>query len=972
MNHFLKPPIKVGLLAPLSGIVGLYGTEISRAAKIAADIVNEEGGVLGRPLEIIIADDGSIPQTAVPAAQNLIKDQKCHALIGNLLSNSRISVAYQVAEPLKIPYLNFSFYEGSISSPYFFHFAALPNQQIDKMIPYMLELKGPKMFLAGSDYEWPHGSIDAAKKALEKCGGEVVGEEYYPLGEADIKSLLNEVAKSGADVFVPYFAGQEQADLLISFTEKGLKSKMSVVMGHYDEAMVQGLPPEVREGLYSSNSYFMTIDTNENRDYLKRMAALKDVDGIWPHGNGVLTNFGEGTYLCVRAYADAVNRAGNMETTDILSALRTISIKGPQGSVKMDPYTQHAAVNGFLAKCNADGQFDIIKGFGLERPIIPDRYRQLHNDNLTEKDDQVIEVQQPFDVDSFENIVKSQKAHDGPGLLFSTAFNFVDVGLVAINAASKIVQVNLVAEQMFGYQPEEILGKPISILIPPRYRSGHGNHIMSFIKSDSNHVLMGQRGEISGYSKDGREIPIEASITTFQSGGETYYTAMLREVTKYKRIEKELKWQASHDSLTGLPNRKIFMERLEKALERTSTTGKDIAVLFIDLDNFKMVNDSYGHVVGDQLLVLMGEKLLAVVGSGNIVARFGGDEFVVLCEKIKNEKTTTKLAMSINEKLREPIEIEGIKMFPSCSIGVAVGCSGDTSSKHLLSNADAAMYQAKEHGRDKWLPFNAEIYKRSRERLDVANGLRMAIEKDEFSCVFQPIVDTNSHKMVGMEILLRWTPESGPVSPAIFIPVAEMTGSIYSIGSWVFEQACKAQVRLTEAFGYQNCPYVSVNVSSRQLETESFFKDICRTYNDIGANSNGIIIEVTETALMADVDINIRVLKALGMAGFKVAIDDFGTGYSSLSLLTKLPLSLLKVDREFVKNLELSDQEKSVAKAVIGLAHSLGLKTVAEGVETEGQRAILSDLNATYCQGYFFSKPAPLENIINQYGNQTF
>ena len=195
MNHFLKPPIKVGLLAPLSGIVGLYGTEISRAAKIAADIVNEEGGVLGRPLEIITADDGSIPQTAVPAAQNLIKDQKCHALIGNLLSNSRISVAYQVAEPLKIPYLNFSFYEGSISSPYFFHFAALPNQQIDKMIPYMLELKGPKMFLAGSDYEWPHGSIDAAKKALEKCGGEVVGEEYYPLGEADIKSLLNEVAK---------------------------------------------------------------------------------------------------------------------------------------------------------------------------------------------------------------------------------------------------------------------------------------------------------------------------------------------------------------------------------------------------------------------------------------------------------------------------------------------------------------------------------------------------------------------------------------------------------------------------------------------------------------------------------------------------------------------------------------------------------------------------------------------------------
>jgi ABC-type branched-subunit amino acid transport system substrate-binding protein len=241
-------PVRLGLLAPLSGLVSMYGVEISNAAHIACAEVNRAGGVLGRPLKLIVEDDGSVAESAVLAAEKLIKKSHCVSLIGNLLSNARISVTHQVAEPLRVPLLNFSFYEGSIFSPYFFHFAALPNQQIDKMMPFMRKQFGPKMFFAGNNYEWPRGSIDASKQALLACGGTISGEEYYPLGlpESDLETLINRLSISEADVFVPYFAGADQVRVLKKFTEKGLKPKMAVVMGHFDEIMMSHLSASVR------------------------------------------------------------------------------------------------------------------------------------------------------------------------------------------------------------------------------------------------------------------------------------------------------------------------------------------------------------------------------------------------------------------------------------------------------------------------------------------------------------------------------------------------------------------------------------------------------------------------------------------------------------------------------------------------------------------------------------------------------
>jgi ABC-type branched-subunit amino acid transport system substrate-binding protein len=367
-------PVLLGLMPPLTGLVSLYGPEISHAGQIATDEVNAAGGVLGRPLELVIQDDGSLPDTAVPAAERLIKEKNCVAIIGNLLSNSRIAVDQQVAVPLKTPHLNFSFYEGSICSHYFFHFAALPNQQIDKMIPWMAENHGPKMYFAGDDYEWPHGSIDACKNALTGAGGEILGEEYFPLGTNEFSALLGRVKDSGADVFVPFAAGTDQQALLKQFTAFGLKESMAVAMAHYDEAMMPGLEPEVRKDFYVCNTYFMSLDTPENQTYLAALDALPDVNGIWPDGDGILTNFGEGTYLCVHAFAKAANAAGSTDSEAVVEALKTITVTGPQGEVVMDPETHHAAVNTFLVQCTAEGTFPVVESFGRLDPVIPELY----------------------------------------------------------------------------------------------------------------------------------------------------------------------------------------------------------------------------------------------------------------------------------------------------------------------------------------------------------------------------------------------------------------------------------------------------------------------------------------------------------------------------------------------------------------------------------------------------------------------
>jgi PAS domain S-box-containing protein len=467
----------------------MYGAEIVRAARIACEEINERGGVLGRPLELVVEDDGSLPESAVAAAETLVERHGCTAIIGNLLSNSRISVAYRVAEPRRVPYLNFSFYEGSILSRYFFHFAALPNQQIDRMIPYMREKFGGRTFFAGNNYEWPRGSIGAAKRALHGVNGEIVGEEYFPLGvdTAAIDSLLDRIEAARPDVFVPYFAGIDQRQLLIGFTERGLKARMAVVMDHYDEMMASGLLPEVREGFYSSNTYFMSVDTAANRGFLSRLAAYPGVTGLWPRGDGILTNFGEGAYVCVNAFAQAANEAGSLDAEALVDALRTVRIEAPQGLVSMDPDTQHATVNTYLARCGADGVFTVIESFGAIAPGLPAGYHHQRIGTATTLEDDI-------------RLQGRMLAHLSEGVLLVRAAD----GVIVYNNAG--------AERLLGYDAGELLDLPISRLDDP------SNHDPDHSCVELMRVLARKgawQGEIAGAGKDGTPFVCAVSASAF-------------------------------------------------------------------------------------------------------------------------------------------------------------------------------------------------------------------------------------------------------------------------------------------------------------------------------------------------------------------------------------------------------------------------------------------------------------------------
>lgn len=944
-------------MPPLTGLVSMYGPEIVRAAQIACNEINQQGGLLGKKLELIIEDDGSLPGTAVPAALRLVKHHQCVAIIGTLLSNSRIAVAHQVAEPLRIPYLNFSFYEGSIFSHHFFNFAALPNQQIDKMIPAMATRYGLKMYFAGSNYEWPRGSIDAAKQALRRLDGDVVGEDYLPINAdgAEIEHLLQKVARSGADVFVPYFAGIDQIALLNRFSELGLKQRMAVVMGHFDEALAQQLLPEVREGFYSSSTYFMSLDTPQNHQYLEQLATLPGVNGIWPQGNGVATNFSEATYVCVRAFADAVQRCGQTDAAALVEALETTSILAPQGWVQMDAKTHHACVNTFLARSNRDGSFNIIERFGNTPPEMPNRYQNLAAANR-EVAPLPASLLEKVNTEAEISLSKLNSAHQ--------ILSLTDMAILATDENGVIHEANPNAGSLFGYSPEEMRGMSVHLLVPPHLRQQHADMVQRFVQSNETERPMSQRSEVTGYRKDGSFFPLEASIGKFRNGDQWILVATMRDISEQKRMQIDLLWHATHDELTGLPNRNLIHDRLNHALQRSRRQGLSLALLFVDLDGFKLINDTYGHKTGDQILKTVGNQLIDMVRPGDTVARLASDEFVILCEQLEQPTAISALAERINDNLRQPIDLCGQQLYLSASIGIAVGHGATHSADDLLRAADTAMYEVKEQGRDGWHFFSASLEEKVRRKLSISNGLRLAIEREELSVRFQPIVDTHSTRIVGAEMLLRWHPAEGPISPALFIPIAEINGSIIPIGNWVFAQACQAEAEWRNRWGEQAPSYISVNVSARQLNEKNLLDEIKATIKAHACDPSRILLEITETAVMADIDTNLRILRSLADLGFRVAIDDFGTGYSSLAQLTKLPVNVLKIDKAFIDGIEHHPESRAVVKAVIGLGRAVGVKMIAEGVENPAQLLELRNFGCDFVQGYLFYRPLEKNQFI--------
>jgi diguanylate cyclase (GGDEF)-like protein len=434
------------------------------------------------------------------------------------------------------------------------------------------------------------------------------------------------------------------------------------------------------------------------------------------------------------------------------------------------------------------------------------------------------------------------------------------------------------------------------------------------------------------------------------------------DLTERRSHEAELAHNASHDALTGLPNRRAFLDHLSDALEDLRIGGGIVATLFFDLDRFKVVNDSLGHGAGDQLLVAIGNRLREVLRPNDLVARLGGDEFTVLLPGCRTVDEVLETADRLQERLREPVDVGLRRISVSCSIGVSIATTGHESPVEMMQWADAAMYQAKEHGRNRVAVFDDALAAEVRDRLELDQRLRTAVDRLDFEVHFQPEVDLVTGRILGAEALLRWRTEEGLMSAAQFIGLAEDTGLIVPIGAWVLEQACAEAACWATDFPDRELT-VRVNLSARQLDDADLAEQVQAVLERTGLDPGRLCLEITETALMADAEASRLLLESLDALGVSLAVDDFGTGYSSLSYLKQFPVDVLKVDRSFVDGLPGDGEDLAIVATIIRLAESLGMDVTAEGIETPEQATTLTELGCTKGQGFLFARPVPIEEF---------
>ena len=440
----------------------------------------------------------------------------------------------------------------------------------------------------------------------------------------------------------------------------------------------------------------------------------------------------------------------------------------------------------------------------------------------------------------------------------------------------------------------------------------------------------------------------------------------ITDISYRKFSEEKIKFMAYYDSLTELPNRILFIDKLNELLQSINDNNSGGAVLFIDLDNFKMINDTMGHNYGDKLLINIARKFEIWINSEDIICRLGGDEFILLHPNV-DEAEAVSYAKSFLKLFDQPWKVDGKQIYATVSIGIALYPKDGMDTDTILKNADAAMYKAKEFGKNRFELFNQDIYLKLKRKTHIERILRNAIENDELVINYQPQYDAQNNHIFGFEALIRLnSKELGFISPLEFIPIAEEYGHITKIGQWVIKESCKQALRWIEK-GYK-FKRVSVNISSVDLQQPNFHENVEEIINNIGVDPKILELEITESVLMQSLDSSVAILKQLMNMGISIALDDFGTGYSSLSYLRKIPINTLKIDKSFIDNITSNQKEESIINNIIEMAHSLGLIVVAEGVETKEQLLVLKERKCDYIQGYYFSKPLPADEIEKLFG----
>jgi diguanylate cyclase (GGDEF)-like protein/PAS domain S-box-containing protein len=524
-------------------------------------------------------------------------------------------------------------------------------------------------------------------------------------------------------------------------------------------------------------------------------------------------------------------------------------------------------------------------------------------------------------------------------------------GVCVATADGVILECNATFAEMLGYGRHEMTDLQIRDLY---VRVLEHDDLAELLRD----ALTLNSVEVELQRKDGRHVWVLQNLTL---SGERVHTTLV-DISDRKRAEEQIEFHAYHDVLTHLPNRKLFTDRLGQSITHARRSGKPLAVMFVDLDHFKSINDTLGHTGGDELLLEMSRRLLACTRDDDTVARLGGDEFTIILSDLRHPEDAATVAEKILATVQQPMTIGGMTVEVSASIGIAIYPTDGADIDSMLRNADSAMYRAKESGRNNYQLCTDDLKRRATERLSLESRLRRAVQEDQLTLHYQPHISLVSGRIIGAEALVRWNdPERGLIHPSAFVPLAEESRLILPIGEWVLRSACK-QMREWQNRGL-GLERVSVNLSARQLQQQDLVDVVRSVLVETGIAGSALELEITETTAMQNAEMTVDVLNGLRDIGVAISIDDFGTGYSSLNYLKRFPISTVKIDGAFIRDVAVSESDAAIVSAVIGIARSLHLQVIAEGVETEEQLAFLRRGRCDAAQGYLFSRPVSAEKF---------
>ena len=550
-------------------------------------------------------------------------------------------------------------------------------------------------------------------------------------------------------------------------------------------------------------------------------------------------------------------------------------------------------------------------------------------------------------------------------LKFQSVIESANDAIIVADQTGSIIQWNHGAETIFGHSKAEVLGKNLQLIIPEHYRQKHKDGLERYYQSKTPHVI-GKTVELEGLRKDGSKFPIEMSLGTWETEEGMFFSSIIRDITERKLTDEKISSLVYLDPLTGLPNRRLFNDRLASALTRAADNNQLFALLYLDLDHFKLINDTFGHATGDQLLMEVTDRLQKQAAEQDTISRLGGDEFILLLPQTDYSKAA-EFAQRILDCFNEPFQFNSEELFITPSIGISLYPSDGQDAETLIKNADLALYRVKEEGKNDFRFFKNTMNEEVSRRSKIAIGLRKGLERGEFTINYQPQIDIKSGDIIGVEALVRWIhPHMGPISPGEFIPIAEDTGTIIQLGEFVLRNAC-LQNKAWQDAGLPKFR-VAINISARQFSQTNLCETVSRALAGSGLEPKYLELELTESIIQGSTSA-VATMMELKAMDIHLSIDDFGTGYSSLSYLKLFPINTLKIDQYFTRNIHVDVKDAALVDTIIRMAHNLELNVIAEGVETNEQLDFLKERQCDQAQGYYFNKPLPAEDIERLYGN---